>query len=54
MAYDEECERLAEHFLHGTTRRASVVDLAQAIQNAVEDWFLSQPETNAGAVDGEQ
>jgi hypothetical protein len=49
MAYDPECEELARHFMQGHPQhRDSVLPyighniegLSQAIQDAVEDWFL--------------
>ena len=48
MAYDSKCLYLADHFLEG--REASgqasdqdYIDLAQAIQDAVEEWFRDNP-----------
>ena len=42
MAYDPDCETLAETFLNGdrSMTPARVADLAQCIQNAIEDWFM--------------
>jgi hypothetical protein len=45
LAYDSQCEALAEIFLdahnaHGKPfSQAEAQDLAQTIQNAIEDWF---------------
>lgn len=41
-SYDSECLYLAEHFLFGENgvSEADKEDLAQDIQNAVEDWFF--------------
>ncbi len=44
MAYDEKCEELAEYFLEGVTGEPEPTEvekqsLAQAIQDAVENWF---------------
>lgn len=46
-SYDEECERLARHFLadHIPTNEM-VRDLAQRLQEAVEEWFDLRPEIN--------
>lgn len=41
-SYDPTCEELADHFLQGSPNADRAV-LAQVIQNAVEDWFGSQP-----------
>lgn len=40
-SYDSECERLAEHFLADFSGiyPLAVKDLAQTIQEAVEDWL---------------
>jgi lauroyl/myristoyl acyltransferase len=46
MTYDPACESLAKHFLQDTEvddeahMRRLVEDLAQAIQEAVEQWFF--------------
>jgi hypothetical protein len=37
-AYDAACEALAEYFLTDTSRKDLAPDLAQHIQEAVEDW----------------
>jgi hypothetical protein len=39
MAYDSRCLELAEHFAPDKTAEKKA-DLAQRIQDAVEDWFL--------------
>ena len=42
FSYDERCEDLAEHFLAGSEKPATEEnkkELAQAIQDAVENWF---------------
>ena len=38
MAYDEECLTLAEHCTQ-EVNTPRVKDLAQVIQDAIEDWF---------------
>jgi hypothetical protein len=38
-SYDGACETLAEHFLSTVAERDAVKELAQHIQDAVEDWF---------------
>ena len=49
-SYDKECEALADYFLADEALRGNpkinenVKELAQAIQDAVEDWFISQEE----------
>jgi hypothetical protein len=46
--YDEKCYELAEHFLDGElngseeSEQASKQSLAQAIQDAIELWFVGQ------------
>lgn len=51
MSYDEHCAELARIFIEdassveylGTRRgEVAVAELAQLIQNAVEDWFLAR------------
>ena len=48
--YDKGCEALADYFLADEALRGNprinkkVKELAQAIQDAVEDWFISQEE----------
>lgn len=37
--YDSACERLAEHFLGQNAERDAVEELAQHVQDAVEDWM---------------
>jgi hypothetical protein len=41
--YDPKCHELAEYFLSDKTAvdRADIVDLAEHIQGAVEDWIYS-------------
>ena len=43
FSYDSECESLARHFLSDEAELNTPVneqELAQAIQDAVEDWFV--------------
>ena len=40
--YDSKCYDLAEHFLHKGEGEDLKQDLAQTIQDAVEDWFESE------------
>jgi hypothetical protein len=44
MSYDTECKVLAEHFLSDepSATAADADSLAQAIQEAVEDWFTTR------------
>lgn len=40
--YDEECEKLAEYFLHDTAARddkTKIAELAQHIQTEIESWL---------------
>lgn len=40
MAYDEKCKELASYFLQERPDSADAINgLAQAIQDAVEDWL---------------
>lgn len=42
MSYDEQCEKLAKHFLHDHPHAKpldDVPELAQIIQDAVEDFM---------------
>lgn len=51
ISYDPECEHLARHFLadyHGE-QEASIYDLAQAIQIAIEDYFFDLEDSAIGA-----
>lgn len=42
MSYDTKCEELAEHFLQDEEHdQNDVAELAQVIQDAVENWFVS-------------
>ena len=41
-SHDPECRRLAEHFLPWPTNERLISDLAQAIQDAVEDWIEAE------------
>lgn len=44
-SYDEECEVLARHFLADQIPTDEMVrDLAQRLQEAVEEWFDLRPE----------
>lgn len=44
MSYDPKCEELARHFAQDEAlSEAQVSDLADAIQAAVEAWFLLAP-----------
>jgi len=48
MSYDQKCEDLARHFAQDEALTdAQIADLAQAIQEAVEAWFLLAPPRNA-------
>lgn len=49
-SYDSECERLAEHFLQDRPTAYPLVkrELAQAIQDAVENWFAEREEPRDG------
>ncbi len=42
--YDPKCEELARYFMPGSQ---SVAGLAQAIQDAVEDYLSGEPDTEA-------
>jgi hypothetical protein len=42
MAYDEKCAELAEYFLTDDARIGEVVELAQVIQDAIEEWLRSE------------
>jgi hypothetical protein len=42
-SFDSKCFDLAEHFLPREATTAVKNELAQTIQNAVEDWFGSRP-----------
>jgi hypothetical protein len=51
--YDSRCGDLAEVFLedeHGT--EAEVAELAQCIQDAIEDWFEARTFARAEATEG--
>jgi len=41
MSYDQNCQDLAEHFMQdvGDVLPGEVQDLAQHIQNSIEDWL---------------
>lgn len=41
MSYDEKCFELAGYFLPETSRVELQEQLAQAIQDAIEDWLES-------------
>ena len=41
-SHDPECRRLAEYFLPAGTNTRLASDLAQAIQDAVEDWLVAE------------
>ncbi len=43
LSYDSECEKLARHFLTDKpdATDADAADLAQDIQDAIEDWFFA-------------
>ena len=44
MNYDPKCEELARHFAQDENLSAAeIADLAEAIQQAVEAWFLLAP-----------
>jgi hypothetical protein len=40
--YDSMCEMLAEYFLGQPRSPEDVKDLAQCVQDAVEDWFVQK------------
>jgi hypothetical protein len=42
MAFDPKCYELAEYFLHdnGAATEQHKSDLAQTIQDAIEDWSI--------------
>jgi len=42
MAYDSKCLSVAEYFLGSIREAADEASLAQAIQDAVEDWFAAR------------
>jgi hypothetical protein len=45
FSYDDQCEALAEYFLEDDDKppsRRAIMELAQAIQKAVEDWCASE------------
>ena len=44
LAYDPKCQSLAEDFLddHRPFTEAEAQDLAQTIQDAIEDWFAAR------------
>lgn len=42
MAYDPECLMLAERFLPSDVSERLAHELAQHIQDAIEDWLLSE------------
>jgi len=46
MSYDQRCFELAEYFLmdEPNVLKEGVSDLAQHIQDAIEDWFEAQKE----------
>lgn len=54
MAYDSKCLDLAQYFLgcEGDDGDATQADLAQRIQNSVEDWFAER-EATGGEGDGQ-
>lgn len=39
MSYDSACEVLARHFLPDTAPERLVTELAQRIQDEIEDWL---------------
>jgi hypothetical protein len=41
MAYDPKCEELARHFLPDNAPEEDVKELAQHIQEKVEDWITT-------------
>lgn len=41
-SHDPECRRLAAHFLPSDASARLIADLAQAIQDAVEDWIEAE------------
>jgi len=44
MSYDPDCYVLACHFLPNLATERLKATLAQAIQNAVEEWLLTEGE----------
>jgi hypothetical protein len=42
MTYDPECEKLARYFLPSNTSERLVREMAQAIQNAVEEYIAEE------------
>ncbi len=45
MAYDPECEELAAYFLADSKDELAKRELAQHIQDAVEDWLSGNATT---------
>ncbi len=47
--YDAKCEELAEYFLTGekAVKSRDVTELAQTIQDAIEDWLEQNREERA-------
>jgi hypothetical protein len=48
--YDEKCLELAEHFLPEVASRRLKAELAQEIQNAIEDWMTAEAARLAAAL----
>jgi hypothetical protein len=44
---DEECMELAKHFLDNPANTPNVQNLAETIQQAIEDWFKGHVETKS-------
>lgn len=42
FSYDEECEKLARHFLGEDDTELRVKTLAQHLQETIEDWIAYQ------------
>jgi hypothetical protein len=47
-SHDPKCRELAEHFLPTTTTDRLKAELAQHIQDAVEDWLRGEAERLRG------
>jgi hypothetical protein len=52
-SFDTRCYDLAEHFLPNTDNDIALCDLAQDIQNAVENWFVGRNDDGTLAPTGD-
>lgn len=53
MAFDPKCYEVAEHFLPSAASERLKDDLAQWVQDAVEDWMRTEHERLAAALSAE-